>query len=64
MTCAPHSLLILVSISCLLLSAAEPAEEARKEIVASYQRSLDALRRGDAEHAAMQIDTDDWVWQP
>jgi hypothetical protein len=35
-------------------------EETRKEIVAAYQQSLDALRRGDAE-AAMQIDTDDWI---
>ena len=37
-----------------------PADEARKAIVAAYQRSLDALQRGDAD-AAMQIDTNDWV---
>ncbi len=44
----------------LLLAAADPAEDARKDIVAAYQRSLDALQRGDAD-AAMQIDTNDWV---
>jgi hypothetical protein len=44
----------------LLLTAADPAEDARKDIVAAYQRSLDALQRGDAD-AALQIDTDDWV---
>ena len=38
----------------------DPAEESRQQIVAAYQQSLDALRRGDAE-AAMAIDTDDWV---
>lgn len=36
------------------------AAEARSAIVAAYQRSLNALQRGDAE-GAMQIDTDDWV---
>jgi hypothetical protein len=36
------------------------AAEARSAIVAAYQRSLDALQRGDAE-GAMQMDTDDWV---
>jgi hypothetical protein len=38
----------------------DSAEETRQQIVAAYQQSLDALRRGDAE-AAMAIDTDDWV---
>jgi ketosteroid isomerase-like protein len=32
----------------------------RDEIVAAYQRSIDALNRGDAE-AALKMDTDDWV---
>ena len=32
----------------------------RDQIVATYQRSIDALRRGDAE-AALKIDTDDWT---
>jgi hypothetical protein len=32
----------------------------RDRIVATYQASIDALSRGDAE-AAMQIDTDDWT---
>lgn len=44
----------------LLLAADDPAAEARKDIIAAYQRSLDALQRGDAD-GAMQIDTDDWV---
>jgi hypothetical protein len=35
-------------------------EEAKKEIVAAYQRSLDALRQVDAD-AALQIDTEDCV---
>ncbi len=50
----------ILALFPLLLLAADPVEEARREIVAAYQRSLDALRRGDAD-AAMQIDTDDWV---
>ncbi len=46
----------------LLMPAADDraAEQARKEIVAAYQGSLDALRHGDAD-GAMQMDTDDWV---
>jgi hypothetical protein len=44
----------------LLLLAADAADEARREIVAAYQRSIDALRLGDAD-AAMQIDTEDWI---
>jgi len=32
----------------------------RDQIVASYQRAIDALNRGDAD-AAMQMDTDDWT---
>jgi ketosteroid isomerase-like protein len=47
-------------ISLLLLAAADPVEDARIEIVAAYQRSLDALQRGDAD-GAMQIDTNDWI---
>lgn len=43
-----------------LLVAANPTENARKNIVAAYQRTLGALERGDAE-AAMQMDTEDWV---
>ena len=43
-----------------LVLAADPAEDARKNIVAAYQRTLGALERGDAE-AAMQMDTNDWV---
>jgi hypothetical protein len=56
---APH-LRVLVLTPCLLLAAGTTVEEARKEIVAAYQQSLDALRRGDAD-AAMRIDTNDWV---
>lgn len=43
-----------------MLLAAQPTEEARKDIVAAYQRSLDALERGDAD-AALQMETNDWV---
>ena len=50
----------LCAIPALLMAAAQPADEAIKEILAAYQRSLDALRRGDAD-AAMAIDTNDWV---
>lgn len=46
--------------TALLLAAADPAEEARREIVAVYQRTFDAMQRGDAE-AALQMDTQDWV---
>jgi len=52
--------LALCAIPALLVAAAQPADEAIKEIVAAYHRSLDALRRGDAD-AAMAIDTKDWV---
>ncbi len=44
----------------LLLLASEPEDTARKDIVAAYQRSLDALARGDAD-GALRIDTNDWV---
>jgi hypothetical protein len=50
----------LLLLSPLLLLAADPVVEARNEIVAAYNLSLDALRRGDVD-AAMQMDTDDWV---
>jgi hypothetical protein len=50
----------LLLLAPMLAAAADSALEARTEIVASYQRSLDALRRGDAD-AALQIDTPDWV---
>ena len=56
---APY-LRMLVFTPCLLLAAGESVEEAGKEIIAAYQQSLDALRRGDAD-AAMQMDTNDWV---
>ena len=56
---APRLQIILLA-PLLLLAAADPAEDTRTEIVAAYQRSLDALQRGDAG-AAMQIDTEDWI---
>ena len=60
--CAPW---ILLAIAALPIEAQgtkppAPADAARREIVAAYQRSIDALSRGDAE-AAMQLDTNDWV---
>jgi hypothetical protein len=51
---------VLVFAPCLLASASDSLEQARQEIVAAYQQSLDALRRGDAD-GALQIDTDDWT---
>src|SRR5690349_4632154 len=50
----------LFLIPVLLLAADDPALQVRREIVAAYQRSLDALGRGDAD-GALQIDTPDWV---
>lgn len=48
-------------VFCLLpLAAADTIEQVRNEIVASYQRSLNALRRGDAD-AYLQMETADWV---
>ena len=55
-----RQLQILVVIPCMLMAADEIAEVARREILTSYQQSLDALRRGDAD-AAMRMDTSDWV---
>lgn len=52
--------LSVLLVTPLALPAADPIEEARKDIVASYQRALAALERGDAD-AAMEIDTADWV---
>jgi hypothetical protein len=44
----------------LLMAAAADTVQTRKDIVEAYQRSMDALRRGDAD-GAMHMDTDDWV---
>jgi hypothetical protein len=43
-----------------LVAGSDPLVDARTEIVATYQRTLDALTRGDAD-AALQMDTNDWV---
>src|SRR5581483_4487044 len=43
-----------------LLFAGDSDADVRNEIVADYQRSLDALSRGDAD-GAMAMDTADWV---
>ena len=60
-----NTIMIFLSVAALPIRAqvAKPlaaADEARKDIVAAYQRSLDALQRGDAD-AVMQMDTNDWV---
>jgi hypothetical protein len=47
-------------VPLLPIAAADPVDEARKEIVAAYRRSLDALRRGDAD-GALAIETPDWI---
>jgi len=44
----------------ILLVAAPPLDEARKSILAAYNQSLDALRKGDVD-IALSIDTDDWT---
>lgn len=44
----------------LLFGPADSLLEVRNQIVAAYQQSLDALRRGDAD-AALKMDTKDWV---
>jgi hypothetical protein len=51
---------IAILLPAALLAFAEPEEQVQKAIVAAYQRSLDALARGDAE-TAMKVDTSDWV---
>ena len=53
------TLAILIAIPCAL-PASDPVDPVRSEIIAAYQRSLDALARGDAE-GALQIDTSDWI---
>jgi hypothetical protein len=57
-TAARCGLIVIAPI--LLVPAVDSVEVARNEIVAAYQQSLEALRRGDAD-GAMQIDTQDWV---
>src|SRR5580700_1027263 len=53
-------LLLFVSVPSTLFAAADSNAQARTEIMASIQTSLDALRRGDVDAAEM-MDTDDWV---
>ncbi len=52
--------LLAVFVPILPVHAGDPTEEARKDIVAAYQRSFEALQHGDADRA-MQMDTEDWV---
>lgn len=47
-------------LTVLLVAQAFVPGDFRNDIVTAYQRSLDALARGDAD-AAMNIDTADWV---
>jgi hypothetical protein len=54
------TLRILLLMPLLLSAATDSAEEVRRDIVAAYQRSLDALQRGDAD-TALEIDTNDWI---
>lgn len=49
----------LVIAALLFIQTVSPIK-VRTEIVAAYQRSLDALARGDAD-GATSIDTSDWV---
>jgi hypothetical protein len=50
----------LLLATALLLPAADSVDQVRKEIIACYDRGIEALRRGDT-NAAAQCDTDDWV---
>ncbi len=55
------SLVVSAGLSGFTLRADTPEFiSIRDQIVAAYQRAIDALRRGDAD-AAMQLDTDDWT---
>jgi hypothetical protein len=55
------TLLLSSALTGLALQADTPEFiSIRDQIVASYQRAIDALNRGDAD-AAMQMDTDDWT---
>jgi hypothetical protein len=47
-------------IPVLLLAAADPVEQARKDIIDAYQRTFAALQRGDAD-TAFEMETADWV---
>ena len=47
-------------IAAILFAQAFSPVEVRNAIISAYQRSLDALARGDAD-GAMSIDTADWV---
>lgn len=53
----PSGVLLLMP---LLLVAQDPSEQDLKQIIAAYQRTIDALNRGDAD-AALELDTADWV---
>ena len=44
----------------LVILSQDAREQDRKQIVAAYQRTIDALNRGDAD-AAMELETQDWV---
>jgi|ERR1051326_4080134 ketosteroid isomerase-like protein len=50
---------VLLLLPLVLLSQ-DSREQDRKQIVAAYQRTIDALNRGDAD-AALEFDTQDWV---
>jgi hypothetical protein len=50
----------LACLAFLLIAASDSTERARTEIIAAYNASLDALRRGDAD-GALRYDTSDWV---
>ncbi len=43
-----------------MLLAASDIDDARNAIIAAYNRTFDALNRGDAD-AALAMDTDDWT---
>jgi hypothetical protein len=55
-----RSRLSVLLLMPLLLVAQDSLERDRKQIVAAYQRTIDALNRGDAG-AALELETPDWV---
>jgi hypothetical protein len=52
--------LIAFLVSFALAGFAADVTAIRDQILAAYQHSIDALRRGDAD-AALSMDTDDWT---
>jgi len=55
-----RNLAVLFLLPVLSVASTDPVEQARGEVLAAYQHSLDALRRADAD-GALQIEAKDWT---